>query len=60
MNIAFIGIGQVGSALAGHLVALGHTVRIAARDRNSDSVKAALAKYPKLQVASPPRSPLPK
>jgi predicted dinucleotide-binding enzyme len=54
MNIAFIGIGQVGSALAGNLVALNHTVTIAARDSNSESVKAALAKYPKLQVASPP------
>jgi 8-hydroxy-5-deazaflavin:NADPH oxidoreductase len=54
MNIAFIGIGQVGSALAGNLVALNHTVTIAARDSNSESVKTALAKYPKLQVASPP------
>jgi 8-hydroxy-5-deazaflavin:NADPH oxidoreductase len=53
MNIAFIGIGQVGSALAGHLVALGHTVTIAARDRNSKSVTTALEKYPQLQVASP-------
>ncbi len=52
MNIAFIGIGQVGSALAGQLVGLGHTVKIAARDRNSDKVKAALAKYPNLQVAA--------
>lgn len=56
MNISFIGIGQVGSALAGHLVALGHTVTIAARDRNSKSVTAALAKYPQLQVASPPEA----
>jgi 8-hydroxy-5-deazaflavin:NADPH oxidoreductase len=53
MNIAFIGIGQVGSALAGHLAALGHTVTIAARDRNSKSVTTALAKYPQLQVAAP-------
>lgn len=53
MNIAFIGIGQVGSALAGRLVALGHRVTIAARDSNSDSVKTAIAKYPDLQVASP-------
>jgi 8-hydroxy-5-deazaflavin:NADPH oxidoreductase len=53
MNIAFIGIGQVGSALAGHLAALGHTVTIAARDRNSKSVTTALAKYPQLQVAFP-------
>ncbi|KOR35904.1 hypothetical protein AM228_15640 [Planktothricoides sp. SR001] len=52
MNIAFIGIGQVRSALAGQLVGLGHTVKIAARDRNSDKVKAALAKYPNLQVAA--------
>jgi 8-hydroxy-5-deazaflavin:NADPH oxidoreductase len=53
MNIAFIGIGQVGSALAGHLAALGHTVTIAARDRNSKSVTTALARYPQLQVAAP-------
>jgi 8-hydroxy-5-deazaflavin:NADPH oxidoreductase len=52
MNIAFIGIGQVGSALAGQLVGLGHTVTIAARDRNSDKVKSALTKYPNLQVAA--------
>jgi len=56
MNIAFIGIGQVGSALAGRLVALGHTVTIAARDRHSKSVEAALAKYPQLQIADPPEA----
>lgn len=56
MNIAFIGIGQVGSALAGQLVALGHAVTIAARDRHSKSVQAALAKYPQLQVADPPEA----
>jgi hypothetical protein len=39
--------------LAGQLVALGHTVTIVARDRNSDSVKTAVAKYPNLQIASP-------
>ncbi|WP_427158019.1 NADPH-dependent F420 reductase [Aliinostoc sp. HNIBRCY26] len=53
MKIAFIGIGQVGSTLAGQLVALDHTVTIAARNPNSNSVKTALAKYPALQVASP-------
>lgn len=53
MKIAFIGIGQVGSALAGRLVSLGHSVTIAARDRNSDKVISALAKYPKLEVAAP-------
>jgi 8-hydroxy-5-deazaflavin:NADPH oxidoreductase len=53
MNITFIGIGQVGSALAGRLVGLGHKVTIAARDPNSDSVKTAIAKYPNLQIAAP-------
>ncbi|NJM67914.1 MAG: NADPH-dependent F420 reductase [Acaryochloris sp. RU_4_1] len=56
MNIAFIGIGQVGSALAGRLISLGHKVVIAARDRNSNSVKTALAKYPQLEVTSPPEA----
>ncbi|MDX2272477.1 MAG: NADPH-dependent F420 reductase [Cyanobacteriota bacterium] len=53
MNIAFIGIGQVGSALAGHLVKQGHTVTIAARNPQSTSVQSALARYPDLQVADP-------
>ncbi len=53
MDIAFIGIGQVGSALAGNLAALGHQVTIAARDPNSQSVQVALGKYPSLQVAAP-------
>lgn len=53
MNIAFIGIGKVGSPLAGTLAALGHSVTIVARDPNSDSVKTALEKYPNLKVASP-------
>jgi hypothetical protein len=51
MNIAFIGIGQVGSALAGQLVSLGHIVAIAARDPDSDSVKVAIAKWPDLKIA---------
>jgi predicted dinucleotide-binding enzyme len=53
MDIAFIGIGQVGAALAGNLAALGHKVTIAARDPNSKSVQAALTKYPQLQIATP-------
>jgi 8-hydroxy-5-deazaflavin:NADPH oxidoreductase len=53
MKIAFIGIGQVGSALAGQLVKLGHTVTIAAREPNSETVKTAIAKCPDLKVASP-------
>lgn len=53
MNITFIGIGQVGSALAGNLVQLGHNVTIAARNPDSESVKTAIAKFPNLQVADP-------
>lgn len=53
MKLAFIGIGQVGSALAGNLAALGHSVTIAARDPDSKSVMEALAKYPDLAVAVP-------
>lgn len=53
MKIAFIGIGQVGSALARNLQKAGHQVTVAARDPNSKSVQAALSKYPDLQVADP-------
>jgi hypothetical protein len=50
MNIAFIGIGHVGHALAARLAPLGHTVVIAARDANSGSVRQAQAKTPALKV----------
>jgi len=50
MRIAFIGIGNVGSALANGLTAAGHEVTIAARDLNSDSVRAAQAKNPALKA----------
>lgn len=50
MKIAFIGIGNVGSALAANLVKAGHTVSVAARDANSESVRAALAKVPGLSA----------
>lgn len=53
LNLAFIGIGQVGSALAGNLVSLEHRVTIATRDPRSESVRAALAKHPTLAVAAP-------
>lgn len=53
MKIAFIGIGQVGSALAGQLLKLGHTVTIAARNFDSESVQTALTHYPDLDVAAP-------
>lgn len=54
MNIAFIGIGQVGSALADALERAGHQVVIAARNPDSASVIAALAKNPRLAVMAPP------
>jgi len=53
MKIAFIGIGNVGSALADHLARLGHSVTIAARDPRSESVRKAVAKNPSLVVRPP-------
>lgn len=53
MKITFIGIGQVGGALAVNLVARGHEVTIAARDSQSDSVLAALKREPRLRVLAP-------
>lgn len=50
MRIAFIGIGNVGSALANSLTTVGHEVLIGARDPDSDSVKSALTRNPTLQV----------
>jgi hypothetical protein len=54
MNIAFIGIGNVGSALANHLQRAGHCVTIGARNPQSASVKEAQALNPAL-VARPVR-----
>lgn len=48
MNIAFIGIGQVGSALAARLLDAGHHVLVAARDPRSESVRQAQAADPRL------------
>jgi len=53
MNIAFIGYGQVGAPLADHLQRVGHQVKLAANDPNSESVKRALAKNANLKVAAP-------
>jgi predicted dinucleotide-binding enzyme len=53
MQLAFIGIGQVGAPLADHLQRLGHHVVVAAKDPNSASVHKALARNPQLRVASP-------
>lgn len=52
MKITFLGIGNVGSALADNLAKLGHTVTIAARDLNSESVKQAQEKNSRL-IAKP-------
>ena len=50
MNITLIGIGQVGSALAGSLLKAGHSVTIAARDVQSDSVRKAQQANPALKA----------
>lgn len=50
MNIAFIGIGQVGGALAANLSRAGHNITIAARDVNSDSVRKARQAHPALRA----------
>ncbi|MEI8203945.1 MAG: NADPH-dependent F420 reductase [Bacteroidota bacterium] len=44
MNIAFIGIGNVGFAIANHLQKQGHNITVAHNNPQSESVKAALSK----------------
>ena len=56
MKIAFIGYGQVGSALADQLQRRGHTVTLAAHRPDSDSVKAALARNGQLGGRTGPGS----
>ena len=51
MNIAFIGHGRVGGALADHMQRAGHRVTITTADPASASVAAALAQNPDLRVA---------
>jgi 8-hydroxy-5-deazaflavin:NADPH oxidoreductase len=53
VKIAFIGVGNVGASLADRLQVLGHQVIIAARDRQSPTVQAALNRNPVLLVQSP-------
>lgn len=53
MRIAFIGVGNVGAPLADRLQQLGHQVVIAARDRHSPTVQAALNRNSNLLVQSP-------
>lgn len=53
MKITFIGVGNVGAPLADHLQKLGHSVTIAARDPNSQSVQAASSRNAQFQVKTP-------
>jgi predicted dinucleotide-binding enzyme len=53
MNIAFIGYGRVGGALANHLQRLGHQVTLAASNPDSGSVRALVARNPAIRVAAP-------
>lgn len=53
MNIAFIGVGNVGAPLADRLQKLGHDVIIAARNPNSESVQAVVARNANLTVQTP-------
>lgn len=53
MNIAFVGVGNVGAPLADRLQILGHTVAIAARDPQSQTVQTALGRNPNLRVQAP-------
>jgi len=50
MDIAFLGYGKVGSALADHLQRLGHDVTLVTNNPSSESLKKALARNPKLKV----------
>lgn len=50
MTIAFIGHGKVGAPLADHLQRAGHRVLVAARDTDSGSVRALLARNPALEI----------
>jgi predicted dinucleotide-binding enzyme len=53
MNIAFIGYGQVGGALATRLQTLGHHVTLATKDPNSPKALAALARHSGLKALAP-------
>jgi predicted dinucleotide-binding enzyme len=53
MNLAFIGYGRVGGALANHLQRLGHEVTLAASNPDSGSVRALLARNAGIRVAEP-------
>jgi len=53
MNITFIGIGNVGLALATRFSALGHNISVAAHDPRSESVLKAKQALPSLRDQTP-------
>jgi predicted dinucleotide-binding enzyme len=53
MNIAFIGCGKVGAALADSLQRAGHRVSIAAREPHSENVRNALERNPAIAALAP-------
>ncbi len=53
MQIAFLGAGQVGGALAVALVRAGHAVTVGARDAASKSVRELVARERSIAVATP-------
>jgi 8-hydroxy-5-deazaflavin:NADPH oxidoreductase len=53
LNIAFIGCGQVGAALADRLQRLGHDVVLAAPNAYSESLRKALDRNPELRPLPP-------
>lgn len=50
MQIAFIGVGNVGAPLADHLQRQGHDIALAARDPRSEAVRRAQARNPALRA----------
>ncbi|WP_312344603.1 NADPH-dependent F420 reductase [Chryseobacterium binzhouense] len=50
MKLAFIGIGNVGFAIANNLQKKGHDIIVANNDENSETVKNALAQNPNFSV----------
>jgi len=52
MKLAFIGIGNVGFAIANRLQKLGHEIIVGANDANSESLKKALSLNPAFTTAN--------
>ncbi|NLH46163.1 MAG: NADPH-dependent F420 reductase [Acholeplasmataceae bacterium] len=50
MKIAFIGIGNVGFAIANNLQKIGHQIIVATNNKNSDSVKNASQRNPEFEI----------